>query len=155
MQEHLSDEQLIGRIEGTSTPEATSHAEGCAECRAEEEILRAGVSGWRTGVREGAERPAGFWFAQEQAIQGRLARRGTAQRLAWAVAMVTVALATALSFEPRQPARPPVPYDPDHELLVQVQESVRRPVPRALAPASLLAEDLREAAKPSLHKKVP
>jgi hypothetical protein len=38
------------------------------------------------------------------------------------------------------------PVDPDHALLVEIQRSVRRDVPRALEPATLLAQELHRAA---------
>jgi len=146
MQDHLSDEQLIARIEGGNDTRAALHLEGCAGCRTEEESLRAAVGQWAAQAHAGAERPAGFWHAQERAIHNRLAGRETAQRLTWAVALVTVALVATLALEPRQPM-PAVPAsDPDQTLLVEVQHLVRRPVPRALEPATLLAQEVNQSA---------
>jgi len=145
MRDHLSDEQLIARIEGVGDTEIAVHLEGCARCRVEEESLRTAVGQWAVRSRAEAERPAGFWHAQERAIHDRLAGRESAQRLTWAAALVTVALVATLALEPRQPV-PTVPAsDPDQVLLLEVQESVRRPVPRALEPALLLAQEVNQS----------
>ena len=152
MQDHLSDEQLIARIEGTTNHDAAAHAERCAECRAEEETLQAAVGEWSAQVRDAGGRPAGFWYAQASAIRRRQAIRETAQRLTWAAAVVTVALAVTLALEPNRPAPPRIQSDPDHDLLVAVQQSVRRPLPRALEPASLLAEDLSKTSQTSTRR---
>ena len=146
MQDHLSDEQLIAWIEGGNDTRAALHLEGCAVCRTEEESLRAAMGQLAAQAHAAAERPAVFWHAQERAIHNRLAGSETAQRLTWAVALVAVALVATLLLEPRQPM-PAVPAsDPDQALLVEVQESVRRPVPRALEPASLLAQEVNQSA---------
>ena len=152
MQDHLSDEQLIARIQGEDNTEAAVHLEGCALCRAEEDSLRTAMAQWAAGACAVAERPARFWHAQERAIHNRLAGRQTAQRLTWAVALVTVALVATLALEPRRPAQVVSETDPDQALLVEVQQSVRRPVPRALEPASLLAEDLSRAVQPATQR---
>lgn len=146
MRDHLSDEQLIARIEGGNDTRAALHLECCVVCRTEEESVRAAMGQLAAQAHAAAERPVGFWYAQERAIHNRLAGRETAQRLAWAVALVTVALVATLALEPRQPM-PAVPAsDPDQTLLVEVQQLVRRPVPRALEPATLLAQEVDQSA---------
>ncbi|MCI0625770.1 MAG: hypothetical protein L0387_29700 [Acidobacteria bacterium] len=147
MYNHLSDEQLVGRLQGATDVQGDVHVEHCGRCRAEELSLRTAIRKWAVQVFAAAERPAGFWYAQERSIHHRLANRQRARALTWAAAVVTVALAVSFSFQPNPPARAVAEIDADQLLLLEVQDSVRRRVPRALEPAALLAEDLSKASQ--------
>ena len=147
MHTHLTDDQLAELIVEESDSPAAAHVEQCLQCQSEEKSLRATLLQWAAQTRAAAERPAGFWYSQKLAILHRLAGRLAARALSWAVAMVAVALTLSLSFEPSRPAPAVAEIDPDQMLLLEVQNSVRRPVPRALEPATLLAEDLSKASK--------
>ena len=99
-------------------------------------------------VRGEAERPPSFWLAQRVAIAGRIqgSERKASLRLAWAASLALVVIATSLLAQAPLPAASVAAYDPDHELLVGVERAVRRPVPQALEPARLLAQEIESSA---------
>jgi hypothetical protein len=103
----------------------------------------AALAGW---LRAAADRPEGFWQGQRVAIQERIqdSERRASLRLAWAWSLALIAVAFSLLTQ----APPPVAaaYDPDHDLLVGVEQAVRRPVPKALEPARLLAQEIERSA---------
>jgi hypothetical protein len=68
---------------------------------------------------------------------------------AWAGAVTAALVVAALMSRPAPPRRtaPALAEDPDHELLVGVERSLRRNVPRALAPATLITQELSSAAE--------
>ena len=147
MNRHLSDEQVAALLLGGASGEAGAHVAECGECRMEDQRLRTALGGYGEAVRGAAERPEAFWAWQRVAIAGQLtARRTHSRRLVWAAAMaLLVMLASALV---RQGAPEPVAAqtDPDHALLVEVERSMQRDVPVALAPAALLAQEMSRAA---------
>lgn len=106
------------------------------------------LAAWAGGLRAEAERPASFWLAQRAAIAGRIqGSDSTASlRLAWAGSLALIVLATTLLTQAPAPAASVTAYDPDHDLLVGVERAVRRPVPQALEPARLLAQELERSA---------
>ncbi len=101
------------------------------------------------GRRE-AERPEEFWRAQRAAIRERLEeqeRMGAQPLMRWAAALATLTLCAVLL---PQPVAPPVisaERDPDHELLLGVERTMRRSVPRSLQAAEFLAAELNQAAQ--------
>ncbi|MGH9554473.1 MAG: hypothetical protein ACRD2Y_01500 [Terriglobales bacterium] len=99
-------------------------------------------------LRDAAERPEGFWRAQRAAVQDRIhsGRQRASLRLAWAGALALVAVAVGLLTQAPAPASVMAVSDPDHDLLVGVDQAVRRPVPQALEPARLLAQELERSA---------
>jgi len=103
---------------------------------------------WADALRADAERPANFWLAQRAAIAGRIrgSERTASLRLAWAGSLALVVLATSLLTQAPAPAASVTAYDPDHDLLVGVERAVRRPVPQALEPARLLAQEIESSA---------
>lgn len=147
-QQHLSEEQWSSVLLGMGRAEEQAHLAECPLCSAEEQRLRAALAGFGEAARDAAERPEAFWAWQRGAIAGRLAAKKTdSRRLVWAGAMaVVVLLASALL---RQPPPEPVTaqVDPDHALLVDVERSMRSEVPEALAPATLLANEMSRAAE--------
>ncbi len=98
-------------------------------------------------LRAGAERPQGFWRVQQAAIQERIqgSQRRSSLRMAWAGSMALIAVAMALLTQAPAPASAMTESDPDHDLLVGVEQAVRRPVPEALEPAQLLAQELERS----------
>jgi hypothetical protein len=109
-----------------------------------------GIAAFAGAARAAAERPDGFWVAQRAAIAGGLREAGKASslRLAWAVSVALVVLATGLLTQSPPPAASVADYDPDHDLLVGVERAVRRPVPQALEPARLLAQEMERSVAP-------
>ena len=150
MHTHLTDEQLTKRI--VAECDSGADMEECRHCQSETESLRRAILQWAAQTHLVAERPASFWYSQERAILHQISGRQTARALSWAVAMIAVALAVSLSLEPSRPASAVAEMDPDQMLLLEVQSSVRRPVPRALEPATLLAEDLSQATQPGTRR---
>ncbi len=106
------------------------------------------LTAWANAVRADAERSPGFWLAQRAAIVGRLqgSARGASLRLAWAASLALIIIATSLLIQAPAPAASAAAYDPDHDLLVGVERAVRRPVPQALEPARLLAQEIESSA---------
>ncbi len=152
MQDHLTDEQLTEHLlypEAGGSAGAREHLTKCEACRSEEESLRQILAHYQQTTRAAAERPAGFWQWQRTTIAARMPGR-IAPRLAWAAATAMIVLAAVLLIETRPSGPPPSAQttsatDPDHVLLVEVDLSVRRQMPRALEPAALLTAELSRA----------
>lgn len=151
---HLSDEQILEAATGSASPETILHLRECLECREELECTGAalkGVSQWAQGA---AVRTPGFWYAQRRAILEQVAAQGRPARLwAWAGAMATVLLAAVLLAQTpteqalQQAAGAQAALDPDHALMLEIEDSLRRPVPRPLEPALLVTQELHRAAE--------
>jgi len=101
----------------------------------------------RAEIQAAAARPEDFWRRQQAEILARLEESSATPRpLAWASATAALlALAVLLSL----PGKPPVAMvpqpDPDSLLLMEVQNTLDRNVPDALAPASLLTQEMSQA----------
>ena len=111
-----------------------------------DERLTAAVQSLRAETQAAAERPEIFWQRQQAQILRRLdAPAATPPPLAWASAAALLLMAVLLSL----PAKPPVaavpPPDPDHQLMLEVQQTLDRDVPDALAPAALLTQEMNQA----------
>jgi hypothetical protein len=114
------------------------------------EELQEALSGLPEFAARAAERTPDFWRAQRLSIASQISSGGAAQPrwLAWTA---TVAASLILSVLLGRPPAPPTPnsaeaVDPDHELLLGVERSLRRSVPLALEPAALLTQELNSAA---------
>ncbi len=148
MQEHLTDEQLIDQLAGSDDADPREHLAACAACRDEAESLRSVLARYREDYRQVAraatELPEGLWPWRHTAIAAPWAERLVPRRLAWAAAVAMVVLAAVLLVQKTPPAQPVAQADPDpdHVLLVDVERSVRRELPRALEPAALLAREV-------------
>ncbi len=148
MQEHLSDEQLAEELTNQLAADAAAceHLAACPACREEYESLRRGLARYREEARAAAELPESFWLRQRTAIAVRNAARPASRRLSRA-AVAAVLVLTAVLLMEKKPSQQPTPAaDPDHTLLVDVERSVRREVPRALEPAALLAQEISRSA---------
>ncbi len=152
---HLSDEQVLEAVTGSVCPEVACHVRECPECR--EELGRIGgalaeMSQW---ARSMGEKTPGFWYAQRRAIVEQFVMRGRPARLwAWASAMATLLLAAALLAQmPMEQTLQQAgggraaPVDPDHALMLEIEDSLRRPVPRPFEPALLVTQELSRAAE--------
>lgn len=108
----------------------------------------ADLAAYAESVRAAAERPEGFWRTQRTAIAERIqgTQQATSLRLAWVASLALVVIAATLLVQAPAPAAPVAAYDPDHDLLVGVERAVRRPVPQALEPARLLAQEIERSA---------
>jgi len=107
----------------------------------------ASIAALAESLREAGDRPDGFWRMQRAAIQERIqgSEQRASLRLAWAGSVALVAIAVGLLTQTPAPASAVANYDPDHDLLVGVEQAVRRPIPQALEPAQLLAQELERS----------
>ncbi len=142
MQEHLTDEQLADRFAGGANTPTHEHLTACPACREEEELLNDLQARYRKTVHAAAHRPEAFWQWQRTAIAAQSIGRLESRRLAWATAAAAMVLLAMLLIERMPPPKPLAQSDPDHALLVDVDRSVRRELPRALEPAALLAQEV-------------
>ena len=141
MQAHLTDEHLLEALD-RGADAAREHLAACPACREEAKSLRLLLSRYAETTHAAAKRPEGFWQAQQTAIARSWSGRPVPRRLVWAVAAACVVLAAALSIEKTPSPQPVAEADTDQTLLVDVQRSVRRELPRALEPAALLAQEV-------------
>ena len=155
MNDHLNEEQFCAALLEEADSVATVHFESCKECRRELEGLRTALGETRAEALAEGERSPEFWREQRLAIAARLSAGGAIETrpLAWAASFAVVALLAALIVQGLPPLQqaverpsPSVVADPDHQLLVDVARFTRRDVPRALEPASLIAQELHRAA---------
>jgi hypothetical protein len=146
---HWNDEQFAAAVLGESAGDETHLAE-CAACRGELERLRTQLQILRDDASAAGQQTETFWQRQRAAIRAQISSGAPVTRSwAWATAAAAVLLfAVVLS----QTTLPPPDVaqsekDPDHVLMLEVQQSLERRVPRALAPAALLAEEFNRAAE--------
>jgi|SRR5450755_523625 hypothetical protein len=98
-------------------------------------------------LRSSTQQPEWFWQKQQAKIRGRIAasRRAVWQVLtASACALALLLLAVALLRGGRAPS-PPIASaqtDSDQELMIAIEQDVQTSVPEALAPATLLADEI-------------
>ncbi len=142
MQAHLTDEQLREELDRGADATAREHLAACPACREEAKSLWLLLSRYAETTHAAADRPEGFWQAQQTAIARHWSGRPVPRRLAWAVAAACVVLAAAVLIEKTPSPEPLAQADADQTLLVDVQRSVRRELPRALEPAALLAQEV-------------
>lgn len=143
MNSHLNQEQLTEWLLGTENQETARHLESCEACRADSEGVRAAIAGYRQTVHQAAEREQAFWARQRHAILSALPQRRYIHYFRWAattvmVVVVAAALVLMRSPEPPQQAKNDAS---DDALLQQVENSIGRSYPAALAPAVLIDEE--------------
>ncbi len=155
MNEHLTDEQLGAALLPEADAPTATHLLHCEECRCELEGLGDALREARAESLAQGERSPEFWRQQRLAIAARLSAGNDFETrpLAWATSFAVVALLAAFLVQGLPPLERAVVQpsasavtDPDHELLVDVARFTRREVPRALEPASLIAQELHRAA---------
>jgi predicted anti-sigma-YlaC factor YlaD len=153
---HLSDEQFAAALAAPPRAADAAHLAACPACREELERIGGALAGMSQWTQATAERTPGFWYAQRRAVVEQLAAQAHPARLAaWAGALATLVLAAALLTQmPAQEAvqqatrsAQPVTLDPDHALLLEIEDSLRRPVPRPFEPVLLVTQELSRAAE--------
>jgi hypothetical protein len=112
--------------------------------------MEAALAGFRKFAQTAPDRPDYFWERQRLAIRDRLSPTpripGHRSIWAWASAAVVVVLGIMLFPTRAQPPAPDIAAGHDQDLLLAVERSLNRDVPKALAPALLLTEELDAAA---------
>jgi predicted anti-sigma-YlaC factor YlaD len=157
---HLNDEQFAEALDSVADETVATHLAHCAECRAELGRVNVALGRMAAWSLATAAEPAGFWFAQRQAIAERLTgRHEPARLLAWAGAAAAIVLAAVLLTRMPAPnvqrlqaqgnrdATSEASTDPDDVLMAEIQASLRRPVPRPFEPALLVTQELSRAAE--------
>jgi len=166
MTDHLTDEQITEALFNGARESAAAHLGDCEQCREELNRLCAVLTAARRQADADAARPHGFWHQQRLAIRERI--WGTQTRgFLWAAATAALVL-VAMLLSLTEPAREPLASnsdqgpatvsqaaDSDHALLVEVERSVRRGVPRALEAATLIAQELQRATEARKEQRNP
>jgi hypothetical protein len=153
---HLSEAELAEFASDSSSALGT-HLEHCDACLREVARLRDAVSTLRAVGSE----PEVFWSTQQAAIRERVASARVRMsrwlpRTAMAAATAVIAIACLmLSGGKVPPPSPQAVADPDHELLVAIEQAMQTDGPAALVPAALLAEEINRHVKPVSQVNVP
>jgi hypothetical protein len=147
MNSHLNDEQFTEWLLGTTDSEIVQHVAACDACRTEGEQLRNTIAGYRESAQRAAERDEAFWTRQRVAIRSRLPRQRFVPHFRWAAAAVMALLicAAVLLTRSPQPSQQAKNEISDDVLLQQVESSLDRSYPAALAPAVLIDEERSRA----------
>jgi anti-sigma factor RsiW len=153
---HLSDRDFAAALlEGARR----AHLEPCEACRTELDHWQQTLALLPADARAIAERPADFWERQQQAIArlpgSRQAAKPTFPAFAWAGALALVLFALLLLGTGPAPAPSQATYDPDHQLLLEVEEAVNSGLPEALEPAALLAQEIGDHAETRSSSRSP
>ncbi len=143
---HLSDAELVEFVSDPTRGLGT-HLEFCDSCLTEIARLRKTV----TDLKKAADKPQEFWDHQCTAVRTQIAAApsfGTPafQRLAWVPALVVILLAGLLlsgGIPPAAPVETRVVEDPDHALLVAVEQVMQSNGPEALEPATYFVQEIR------------
>jgi len=149
---HLSEAELVEFISDPSRGLGT-HLEYCDSCLSEVARLRETVAALRTSGNKSEE----FWNYQRAAIRNQIAAAPAQaaygfQRLAWAPVFVVVILAGLLvSGGPSKPVPAPAKAveDPDHALLIAVEEIMQSNGPEALEPATYFVQQIKQETHPN------
>ena len=151
MQAHLTEEEIFESLVETQDADAAAreHLAACPACSQELDRLRRTTSALRDSARAQAEQPEGFWTRQRASAASRTSRRSVSP-LTWAAAIAVAGLAATLIHEPRPAVPATPPPDPDQVLLVSVEQAVNRQVPQALAPATLITQEITRNLKPAV-----
>ena len=154
MQAHLSEEQIFEALLAGDAAAANQHLAGCSACAAELDRLRRATAALRHSARTQAERSESFWSRQRRSAASRISRPAV-RPLTWVAAIAAAILAAMLLPEPRPVAPAQPATDPDQALLVSVERAVNRQVPQALAPATLLTQEMSRNLKPTVPHRHP
>ncbi|MGA2991663.1 MAG: hypothetical protein ABSD88_14405 [Candidatus Korobacteraceae bacterium] len=147
MNSHLNDEQLTEWLLGTNDDEAAQHLATCNACRTEGESLRNAIAGYCESAYRAAERDEAFWAKQRLAIRSRVRSQRFVPYVRWAAAavMILVAFAAFMLTRSPQPAQQAKNELSDDAVLQQVENSLDRNYPTALAPAVLIDQERSRA----------
>ena len=144
---HLSEAELAEFISDPSRGLGT-HLEICDACLSEVGRLRETTA----GMKAIAERSQEFWDSQRTAIRNQIAALPApptpiSRRLAWVPVFALIILA-GLLLSGGSPAPPPVvpqaSVDPDHQLLLAVEQVMQSNGPVALEPATYFVQEIRQ-----------
>jgi len=139
---HLSEDQITEWMLGASDDFVSRHLAACYACSSTAEELRSAITGFRDSIHATAQRDLSFWRNQQLTIAQRASARGWyALHWAWVAAMVMVLIAALFLTRTPNPPQNSATEDADNALLQEVQGDLAREVPRALAPAVLIAEE--------------
>jgi len=99
-------------------------------------------------LRRAAAHPDSFWSRQRRLIATGVDKSNPARRSlkAWVPAAAAALLALILTSYPDAHSPRLRQIEADHALLVEIEKTLRHPLPASLAPAALLAEELNLAA---------
>jgi hypothetical protein len=128
---------------GTRDDFVSRHLETCRACSVAAEELRSTISCFRDLIRAAAQRDNSFWREQQLAIREQVSD-WYPLHWAWVVAMVMVLITAVLLTRTPTPPQNKGTEDADKALLQEVQGDLAREVPKALAPAVLIAEERNE-----------
>jgi hypothetical protein len=144
---HLSEAELAEFISDPTRGLGT-HLELCSSCLDEVARLRERTA----DMKSLADRPQEFWDRQRTAIRTQIAAlpthpRSFSPRLVWAPAFVLLILA-GLLVTGGTPAPPPIQshaaVDPDHDLLIAVEQVMQSSGPNALEPATYFIQQISQ-----------
>lgn len=142
MQAHLNDAELT---ESLASGAGMAHLAECNRCQAELDAV-AGIAGVLRGQLAVDHLSPAFWVRQRAGIRARIADRPASLR--WAIAGMAAVVALScglLTISARHPQRPSpqsAQVDSDDLLLKDIQHSIARRSPRALAPANVLVQEI-------------
>ncbi len=146
MKQHLSEAELAEFISGPSHGLGT-HLEICDSCLNEVVQLRETTLGLKTL----ADRPQEFWDRQRVSIRNQIAAipvqsARVSGRLVWAPVFALLLLGGVLltGGTPSPPAVPQASVDPDHELLLAVEQVMESNGPDALEPATYFIQQISQ-----------
>ena len=162
---HLSTEDFATLLlfAGSASDNATraawdkgaEHLQECPQCRQEYDGMRRDLSILPEAIRSATDRPQFFWQRQQAAIRSRIAIEEASRRswrgFAWATIAALIVLAALLlnGAKNKPTTQVEIQPDADQQLLLAIEHAVASGVPESLAPAALLAEDIRAAVEPS------
>jgi hypothetical protein len=146
---HLSEAELAEFVSDPSWGLGT-HLQLCDSCLGEVARMRETVAAMRAAGTEGEA----FWVRQRRAIRTKMAAAShrpprTLPRLAWAGGLAMVAVACLMLNDAPRPApvAQQLQIDPDHELLVAVEQVMRSNGPEALEPATYFVREISQDAR--------
>jgi hypothetical protein len=130
---------------GTRDDFVGRHLATCPACSAAVEELRSAITGFRDAIHATAQRDQSFWRNQQLAIRQQASASGWYPlHWAWVAAMVMVLITAVFLMRAPNPNQNTATEDADNALLLEVQGDLGREVPKALAPAVLIAEERNE-----------
>jgi predicted anti-sigma-YlaC factor YlaD len=154
----LARSMVVNKNARVTEDYVSEHLAQCGSCRQEYDGLQKKLGALPEAVRSATDVPPYFWQRQQAAIRSRIAVEEASRRswrgFVWATVAALVLLAGLLLNSTKTPPTTQVEIqpDPDQQLLVAVEQAVYSGVPESLAPAALLAEDIRLAVEPSASR---
>ncbi|HTD24696.1 MAG TPA: hypothetical protein VK738_18715 [Terriglobales bacterium] len=153
--QHCNEDAITAYLLGMADREDANHVDACLDCYARVERARIEMEQLRAATQNLASRPEQFWDRQRRAIMERVTpvQRTPFRRWLWVPGVVLgmLVLVFLLHLLPILHPRPEpgdivktqpqqLQQDADDLLLVEIQNDLQRPVPRALEPATLLVQ---------------